>query len=129
MDGVVFFFSSRRRHTRWPRDWSSDVCSSDLDVDAELERGGRHQRLELAVLEPLLGVEALLLGEAAVMRRDLILADALGELARHALGHPSGVDEDERGAMRLDQPRETVVDLLPDFSRHHGLERRVRNLD
>src|SRR6266508_1347857 len=29
----VFFFSSRRRHTRWPRDWSSDVCSSDLGVD------------------------------------------------------------------------------------------------
>src|SRR5207253_3461077 len=30
--GVIlfFFFSSRRRHTRWPRDWSSDVCSSDL---------------------------------------------------------------------------------------------------
>src|SRR5437870_8149808 len=27
----MFFFSSRRRHTRWPRDWSSDVCSSDLD--------------------------------------------------------------------------------------------------
>src|SRR5437660_7634264 len=26
----AFFFSSRRRHTRWPRDWSSDVCSSDL---------------------------------------------------------------------------------------------------
>src|SRR5437870_2860691 len=29
--GRFFFFSSRRRHTRWPRDWSSDVCSSDLD--------------------------------------------------------------------------------------------------
>src|SRR5207253_7721568 len=28
-----FFFSSRRRHTRWPRDWSSDVCSSDLDIE------------------------------------------------------------------------------------------------
>src|SRR5690625_3022934 len=27
---VIFYFSSRRRHTRWPRDWSSDVCSSDL---------------------------------------------------------------------------------------------------
>src|SRR5215510_16422680 len=27
---VVFFCSSRRRHTIWPRDWSSDVCSSDL---------------------------------------------------------------------------------------------------
>src|SRR2546430_10602031 len=27
---VVFFFSSRRRHTRFDCDWSSDVCSSDL---------------------------------------------------------------------------------------------------
>src|SRR3712207_7197330 len=27
-----FFFSSRRRHTRYWRDWSSDVCSSDLPV-------------------------------------------------------------------------------------------------
>src|SRR5207253_7537296 len=32
------FFSSRRRHTRWPRDWSSDVCSSDLP-DVKRERG------------------------------------------------------------------------------------------
>src|SRR5690349_24221636 len=29
----VFFFSSRRRHTRSLRDWSSDVCSSDLSGD------------------------------------------------------------------------------------------------
>src|SRR5207302_4761461 len=28
-----FFFSSRRRHTRFSRDWSSDVCSSDLAAD------------------------------------------------------------------------------------------------
>src|SRR5690606_30610192 len=28
-----FFFSSRRRHTRFSRDWSSDVCSSDLNTD------------------------------------------------------------------------------------------------
>src|SRR4030042_4783537 len=28
---VLFFFSSRRRHTRCNRDWSSDVCSSDLE--------------------------------------------------------------------------------------------------
>src|SRR3712207_8504013 len=28
---LVFFFSSRRRHTRYWRDWSSDVCSSDLN--------------------------------------------------------------------------------------------------
>src|SRR5438445_2706346 len=29
---LFFFFSSRRRHTRYWRDWSSDVCSSDLEV-------------------------------------------------------------------------------------------------
>src|SRR2546429_5536851 len=29
-----FFFSSRRRHTRCSRDWSSDVCSSDLKINA-----------------------------------------------------------------------------------------------
>src|SRR5690625_5051392 len=37
----MFFFSSRRRHTRWPRDWSSDVCSSDLEL-----RPGHHVGLE-----------------------------------------------------------------------------------
>src|SRR5439155_6186304 len=31
-----FFFSSRRRHTRWPRDWSSDVCSSDLSISTPI---------------------------------------------------------------------------------------------
>src|SRR5207249_6314195 len=31
---IVFFFSSRRRHTRSKRDWSSDVCSSDLVASA-----------------------------------------------------------------------------------------------
>src|SRR5215813_12844025 len=31
-----FFFSSRRRHTRCGRDWSSDVCSSDLDRVGEV---------------------------------------------------------------------------------------------
>src|SRR5471030_3496461 len=32
----VFFFSSRRRHTRCLSDWSSDVCSSDLDATDRL---------------------------------------------------------------------------------------------
>src|SRR2546428_3215271 len=32
MNSYFFFFSSRRRHTRSDRDWSSDVCSSDLLV-------------------------------------------------------------------------------------------------
>src|SRR5256886_3324823 len=33
---VLFFFSSRRRHTRFDCDWSSDVCSSDLDLAEEV---------------------------------------------------------------------------------------------
>src|SRR2546421_7066923 len=52
-----FFFSSRRRHTRSDRDWSSDVCSSDLlstvrraDTIVVIERGriietGKHAEL------------------------------------------------------------------------------------
>src|SRR5688500_19770187 len=35
---VCFFFSSRRRHTRLQGDWSSDVCSSDLDLVRERQR-------------------------------------------------------------------------------------------
>src|SRR5207247_5107136 len=44
---LFFFFSSRRRHTRSTRDWSSDVCSSDLRTPApgsclrRRRRGGR----------------------------------------------------------------------------------------
>src|SRR5690625_7005055 len=49
----LFFFSSRRRHTRWPRDWSSDVCSSDLAgerlllIDADLRRPSVAEHLDL----------------------------------------------------------------------------------
>src|SRR2546422_7209773 len=50
-----FFFSSRRRHTRCSRDWSSDVCSSDLlGVDPEpltAQDTDRRRRIEQA-LEP-----------------------------------------------------------------------------
>src|SRR3712207_7971150 len=41
----LFFFSSRRRHTRYWRDWSSDVCSSDL--------GARSRALLVVTLTPL----------------------------------------------------------------------------
>src|SRR5699024_11749446 len=38
---IIFFFSSRRRHTRSKRDWSSDVCSSDLAAHVVHRRGHR----------------------------------------------------------------------------------------
>src|SRR5205807_5974870 len=37
----LFFFSSRRRHTRLQGDWSSDVCSSDLELAVAMEGGQR----------------------------------------------------------------------------------------
>src|SRR5690348_18146118 len=37
-----FFFSSRRRHTRWTGDWSSDVCSSDLQTHFAAHDGMPH---------------------------------------------------------------------------------------
>src|SRR5438270_8487992 len=35
---LIFFFSSRRRHTRFDCDWSSDVCSSDLSQAGVVDR-------------------------------------------------------------------------------------------
>src|SRR2546421_7417496 len=46
---LLFFFSSRRRHTRSDRDWSSDVCSSDLRASP----AGWRCWTELLRLEPL----------------------------------------------------------------------------
>src|SRR5437660_6721393 len=44
---LFFFFSSRRRHTRWPRDWSSDVCSSDLRAPlSQAPHGKQYDRLQ-----------------------------------------------------------------------------------
>src|SRR6266511_4938492 len=43
MSIFFFFFSSRRRHTRFSRDWSSDVCSSDLLDAAVADVAGERQ--------------------------------------------------------------------------------------
>src|SRR3989442_9693573 len=59
-----FFFSSRRRHTRCGRDWSSDVCSSDLTpsilLAKRLKRAPRHIAQEIAnQISKIEGVERL----------------------------------------------------------------------
>src|SRR3712207_7066875 len=61
-----FFFSSRRRHTRYWRDWSSDVCSSDLAARvspqylSEVERGRKEASSEiLAAVTAALGLTLL----------------------------------------------------------------------
>src|SRR2546430_11874025 len=65
----VFFFSSRRRHTRFDCDWSSDVCSSDLDDVVHFMRKQRVILVEQTVLTPARGT---LLNENAQSRRDFL---------------------------------------------------------
>src|SRR2546422_6052259 len=48
---LVFFFSSRRRHTRCSRDWSSDVCSSDLKILGVLGRSHPFNTVRAAELQ------------------------------------------------------------------------------
>src|SRR2546430_9149665 len=43
---IFFFFSSRRRHTRFDCDWSSDVCSSDLRCAQALRNNDANRRLQ-----------------------------------------------------------------------------------
>src|SRR2546422_3436625 len=47
-----FFFSSRRRHTRCSRDWSSDVCSSDLNLAGAALSGAARDTRTLAFALP-----------------------------------------------------------------------------
>src|SRR5256885_5245390 len=46
----LFFFSSRRRHTRLQGDWSSDVCSSDLIIATELGKAIRFSEAEVRAM-------------------------------------------------------------------------------
>src|SRR5207253_5999661 len=78
-----FFFSSRRRHTRWPRDWSSDVCSSDL-VPFRFMAGNLHpdhdtlaafRRTFLPELKDLFVQVLLLAQEAGVLKLGTISLD------------------------------------------------------
>src|SRR3712207_7867053 len=48
---ALFFFSSRRRHTRYWRDWSSDVCSSDLNVGGRNYSGSNSFFLQLHTVD------------------------------------------------------------------------------
>src|SRR5690606_39656197 len=69
------FFSSRRRHTSFSRDWSSDVCSSDLLhgmwSDVEDDAGRFHMRKHTVSMPP------------GTRRTYRVTADALGRWAYH----------------------------------------------
>src|SRR5256886_12036201 len=108
----LFFFSSRRRHTRFDCDWSSDVCSSDLTLEL-VGRGvpggvgfdpGSHEADFQA--ERLVGVAATVLLPHARQ----LLAVPLGrgaQLGRHR-GEPVGYGGGREGTRLNTRPRHTL---------------------
>src|SRR5256885_669856 len=85
------------------------------------ERRGREEAGDLAALRRLLDLEPLLAGDRAVVRaRDL----AFGELVQaqgEPLGEPAVVDEDDRGAVLVDEAEQLGVDRRPDRRRRQAL--------
>src|SRR5690554_7604699 len=88
---ILFFFSSRRRHTRCGRDWSSDVCSSDLkagasEVSAYITHGvlseGASERIGGSMLKELVVTDSIEETEAQRLAgniRRLAIAPLIGE--------------------------------------------------
>src|SRR3989454_9456474 len=98
----IFFFSSRRRHTRLQGDWSSDVCSSDLADDY--------------VTKPF-SLEELLARVEALGRRPKAIAPPVLKVADLTLD--SGSREVRRGGKVIDlTPKEYAV--LEYLMRHQG---------
>src|SRR6266487_5053419 len=120
-----FFFSSRRRHTRWTGDWSSDVCSSDLERlrsvarsrvcglrGATLPQAGRRDTAEFAVAEPLVpGVHPV---------RDIIRRGLDGTLLDHNDVTRLGSGVVQGGTLRAEidaAMADICIALLPDGPR------------
>src|SRR5439155_8303239 len=94
--------SSRRRHTRWPRDWSSDVCSSDLALACRQqtrearrgERAGERLDPQPLVQRPFGAGAVGGFGADGLLRHE----DDAAELARVAEAELSSALEDEVSA-------------------------------
>src|SRR5215207_7137472 len=89
MKMISFFFSSRRRHTRSTRDWSSDVCSSDLAGEGEapvraVELLGRLGLIGYGLVHVLIGAIALHVAVSGAGQPDQ--QGALTSLIGHLVG-------------------------------------------
>src|SRR3712207_91858 len=116
---LFFFFSSRRRHTRYWRDWSSDVCSSDLVRYTEAEFN--HLAGELKrILDPELALFVELEGQVAGMA--VALPD-FNQVLKRARGRllPSGIIAFLKRNRIIDRFRVAILGLRPEY-RNKGLE-------
>src|SRR3990167_5535829 len=123
MESRVFFFSSRRRHTRFDCDWSSDVCSSDLSTPVLADDTGKQAPDEAGVLLsapsaelPMAAVESVpLAGMAAKLDTEKALMQLL-ELRR-----AGKVEEAQRLQQRLqlDYPQLDIEAQLERLEKKH----------
>src|SRR5882762_9213820 len=107
-----FFFSSRRRHTRFKCDWSSDVCSSDLAADDLAYKKGQ---AVLGMFEQWLGPETFRAGVIAYLKEHE-WGNAVGSDLWDALSKASGKDASAAMSTFLDQEGVPLVtaSVLPD---------------
>src|SRR5207302_4612260 len=89
-----FFFSSRRRHTRFSRDWSSDVCSSDLPDFVAVDIKSRHELDVTDVVAPQVDVHE---ARHELLRGSFpVVGDALDERGRAVADADYGRSEERR---------------------------------
>src|SRR5436309_9185919 len=97
---MFFFFSSRRRHTRFSRDWSSDVCSSDLTPrGAGAEVGGAIEKLKSSSRTADFGASA-----SWGASRSLVRCSAESRSEERRVGKECGA-----GGVRGDEKRHRVI--------------------
>src|SRR2546430_5550929 len=78
---LIFFFSSRRRHTRFDCDWSSDVCSSDLAACSPMWLASSAVRLASSALMPACGTPDGDFGSAARDRKSTRLNSSHSQIS------------------------------------------------
>src|SRR5207245_5894262 len=114
---IFFFFSSRRRHTRCYRDWSSDVCSSDLADDprpaeqASLLNLFELQGIEVHRAEKEIRLPAASSGHDPDSRKEKSSADAK---SREEKKPAETVIPAGSYVVRMDQPYSRLADMVLD---------------
>src|SRR5699024_4988154 len=112
---LCFFFSSRRRHTRSKRDWSSDVCSSDL-------HGGEGETSIMMAIRP----DLVDLDEAVcqmphdmirLSKHSLVMFDISELTNTGAIGDPTKATV-EKGEKMLEIVVDYVVELIRDLEKN-----------
>ena len=98
------------------------------DVDPELEGGGRDDGPDLPGLEPALGLEPHLPGEAPVMGEYGPRGKPFAQIVGQPLRQPAGIHEHEGGVVFLDEGGDPVPDVLHDLVARHRTQFTARNL-